>query len=146
MVVVFPVGVVIVVAKTLVILRLWVRTTIVRKVGVNDWFIAASLVRNAHFSVSPGFSGKLFTIFSYVFTELQAHDLQCILDSESSVICLPSFLCPPWTGKTLHKLDREQFSRTMKIFWVAMFITPSAEAFAKVLITIMLMRITTSKK
>ena len=52
MVVVFPVGVVIVVAKTLVILRLWVRTTIVRKVGVNDRFIAASLVRNAHFSVS----------------------------------------------------------------------------------------------
>ena len=34
----------------------------------------------------------------------------------------------------------------LKIFWAAMFMTPSAEAFAKFSITLMLVRITTSKR
>ena len=35
---------------------------------------------------------------------------------------------------------------SLKIFWAAMFMTPSAEAFAKFSITLMLIRITTSKR
>ena len=47
-------------------------------------------------------------------------------------------------GKHFATLTHEQSIRTLKMLWAAMFMTPSAEAFAKISISIMLIRITTS--
>lgn len=43
-------------------------------------------------------------------------------------------------------LSSEQLLQVLRIFWAAMFMTPWAEAFAKISISIMLIRITTSRK
>lgn len=49
-------------------------------------------------------------------------------------------------GRHIQTLTSEQASNAMKILWIGFCVTPSAEATAKISITIMLMRITTSAK
>ena len=49
-------------------------------------------------------------------------------------------------GKHLLAIPLEDLTPCLKVFWAAMFMTPSAEAFAKISISLMLIRITTSKR